>query len=86
MTYSAIYHGKIFDHKYVKTEEFVSHVRDGDGGNWYYRLMFGNLNFTNIDFENQHIIQGKMKTFALNKSLALTEFHTNRLFLFYIFQ
>lgn len=66
LTYSSIYHGKIFDYKYTETEDFVLHVKGGEGnesGNWYYRLMFGNLNLTNIDFENQRSIQGKMKIF-----------------------
>lgn len=33
MTYSAIYHGKMFDHELVKTEEFVSHIEGIKGGN-----------------------------------------------------
>lgn len=63
MSYSSIYHGKIFDYKNMKTEEFVEHLTDGAeaGGNWYYRLMFGDLNLTNIDIEEQRNIQGKLK-------------------------
>lgn len=79
LTYSSVYHGKIFDYKYIETEEFVSHVEGGEGGNWYYRLMFGNLNLTNIDFESQRGVQGEIETFV--NSLALTKFHANRLFL-----
>lgn len=60
MTYSAIYHGKMFDHDHVKTEEFVSHIEGNKGGNWYYRLMFGNLNLQQIDADQQRNIQGEM--------------------------
>lgn len=66
MTYSSIYHGKIFDYKNTETKEFVLHLQAGEGsesGNWYYRLMFGNLNLTNIDFEDQRSVQGKMDVF-----------------------
>ena len=59
MTYSAIYHGKIFDYKYIKTEDFISHVNGTGGGNWYYQLMFGHLNLTNIDINDQRNVQGK---------------------------
>lgn len=60
MTYSAIYHGKMFDHDHVKTEEFVSNIEGNKGGNWYYRLMFGNLNLRQVDADQQHNIQGEM--------------------------
>lgn len=46
----------------MQTEKFVEHLTDGAqaGGNWYYRLMFGNLSLTNIDFEQQRNVQGKL--------------------------
>jgi hypothetical protein len=57
MTYASVYHGKIFDYEHFETRDFVAHV---EGGNWYYRLMFGNLtNLSNIDFELQRSVQGK---------------------------
>lgn len=61
MTYSAIYYGKMFDHEYVKTEEFVSHIEGNKGGNWYYLLMFGNLNLLKVDADQQHNVQGEME-------------------------
>lgn len=57
MAYSAVYYGKVFDYKYTKAEEFSKHV--SEGGNWYYRLMFGNLSLTNIDTDDQRNVQGK---------------------------
>lgn len=57
MSYSAIYHGKIFDHKYTKPEEFRSHIEGGE--NWYYQLMFGEIHLTNIDAQEQQRVQGK---------------------------
>lgn len=54
MTYSAICNGKIFDYKYTKTDDFVSHL---EAGNWYYQLMFG-LNLTHMEIERQQLIQG----------------------------
>lgn len=56
MTYSAVHHGKMFDYEFASTEEFALHI-DG-GGNWYYRLMFGNLNPTNIDDDDKRSVQG----------------------------
>ncbi|CRL03362.1 CLUMA_CG016783, isoform A [Clunio marinus] len=57
MSYSAVYYGKIFDYKNFQTSEFTRHINEG--GNWYYRLMFGNMNLTNIDFDLQRNVQGK---------------------------
>lgn len=62
MTYSAVYHGKIFDHNFCKTEEFVTHVNDAS--NWYYNLIFGHLNFT-TNIEQQKNIQGKIFDFGV---------------------
>lgn len=59
MSWAAIYYGKIFDYNYSNTEEFVSHLSDENGGNWYYHLMFGNLSLTNIESSQQESIQGK---------------------------
>lgn len=56
MTYSAIYHGKIFDYNFYETADFVAHV--DAGGNWYYHLMFGHLNLT-TNVEHQKTIQGE---------------------------
>lgn len=64
MTYSSIYHGKIFDYNNTDTKEFVLRLQDEEGrgsGNWYYRLMFGDLNLTNIDSQKQREVQGEMK-------------------------
>jgi hypothetical protein len=57
MTYSAVYHGKIFDYSFYETSTFVAHVNDGS--NWYYNLMFGHLNLTK-NFEHQKSIQGEI--------------------------
>lgn len=59
LSVAAIYYGKIFDYTYAKTDEFVSHLSDEKDGNWYYRLMFGDLNLTNIDASQQESLQGK---------------------------
>lgn len=59
MSCAAIYYGKIFDYNYSKTEEFVSHLSDEKGGNWYYHLMFGDLDLANIESIQQESIQGK---------------------------
>jgi hypothetical protein len=56
MSYSAIYHGKLFDYKYVETSSFVAHVSTGE--NWYYNIMFGHLNLT-TNFEQQKNMQRK---------------------------
>lgn len=60
LAYSSIYHGKVFDYNNFDLKEFVEHLEtEGKSGNWYYRLMFGNLNLTNIDVEQQRSVQGK---------------------------
>lgn len=66
MAYSSVYHGKIFDYNNMQTEKFVEHLTVGAeaGGNWYYRLMFGNLNLTNIDFKDQRNNQGELMSLS----------------------
>lgn len=54
--YSAIVHGKLFDYEFTDTKEFVDAIVTGD--NWYYQLMFGDLNLTNIGVVDQRFIQG----------------------------
>lgn len=61
LSVAAIYFGKIFDYTYMKTEDFVSHLNGEKGGNWYYQLMFGDLNLTNSDLNQQESIQGKLE-------------------------
>lgn len=58
MSYTSIYHGKLFDYKHIDPTDFAQHINDG-GGNWYYRLMFGHLNLTNIDVDGLRNVQGK---------------------------
>lgn len=64
LAYSAIVHGKLFDYQFTETEDFVDAINAG--GNWYYQLMFGDLDLTNIELADQRIIQG-------SKSLRLIE-------------
>lgn len=59
MTYSSVYHGKIFDYNHIKPADFAEEV--SKGGNTYYRLMFGNLNLTDLDADGQRRMQGKVK-------------------------
>lgn len=57
LAYSAIFHGKIFDYEFTDTVEFVDAINAGE--NWYYQLMFDQLNLTNIELVDQRIVQGK---------------------------
>lgn len=66
LAYSAIVHGKLFDYEFTDTQEFVDAINAGD--NWYYQLMFGDLNLTNIGRVDQRFIQGGVRCCSLNHS------------------
>jgi hypothetical protein len=57
LTYSSICYGKLFDYEFTDTEDFIVEISEGD--NWYYDIIFGDLNVKNIDLSDQRIIQGK---------------------------
>lgn len=54
LAYSAIYHGKIFDYRHTDPADFEKSI----DSNWYYRIMFGHLNLSATDANNQQTIQG----------------------------
>lgn len=55
LSYSAVYYGKIFDYRFTDPSEFASRIDK----NFYYELMFGHLNLTTLNVEEQQMIQGE---------------------------